>query len=137
MKIKILELLIIALFQYSFVSSQTALPNTCNYGQVYLSYSTSDYSKFSGISTKTKGGLVSMGFGLCLGAAGILQLKNNLNIDDDPFKEVIVGVSFFAVGTIAALSGGIGDLVHHFHHHNSRWSVIAPNRYQVGIAYNF
>ena len=136
MKIRFFVLTVIVFLQHSVVSGQTALPDTGYHREVYLSYSTSDYTIHTGISTKTKGGLVCMGVGLLMGTIGIVQLKNDNDTNDDPFKDIITGASFFAVGTFVAISGGIRDLSRHYRHH-SRWTVIGPGINEIGLACNF
>ena len=138
---RIFLLLTLFLLQHFVVSAQTQSPDTSINGEVFLSYSNSDYNTFplqNGISYRTKKGLIYTGLGLgSCSLGGILLLSKNEDTQGDGLYLVVEGLAFFIYGSFVAIIGGAGDYAHYRQRKNHRLSLIAPSNNQVGIAFNF
>ena len=92
--------------------------------------------------TVTKVGIISMGVGLIVMGLGLNVALEAINPGNThAAQDNQEGTSIFVVGVIMLGAGAgmtIGGCIHDFtNRHKQRFSVIAPKRNQLGLAYNF
>ena len=113
--------------------------------QAFTVYSQSNFPGYQGgrrmcIATKTGGIIASAGFVTTL--VGLVVIIGNTHLLASGYSNdanINSGVRIAQAGGVLALLGGVIGLVGAIHDHTEykRWSIIAPQRNKIGLAYNF
>lgn len=104
----------------------------------FIGYTTSHFQ----LNMVTKAGFIAMGAGAAIGTVGIIYFLSDLGNTSSNANAIantgaVLAVSGFAIlvaGSGMAIGGGIYNGISH---RGNRYSIIAPKKNELGLAYNF